>query len=323
MKKTFWISTVLIISAGILVLTFIWGYDGIVNNLEKTSDSSQLQQSTADRDVVNLYFANKDKTKIIIEKREIQSTNKKSMPLATLNELLKGPVNSEMKRAIPEGTKVLGVKQEGTLVIVNLSKEYYGTEDNAGDLLARYSVVNTLCDMNDVQSIKILIEGEELKGPDGRQFGALGKDDAVFKATVDKKTNGITLYFGGNNAEHLIAERREILANDEGIEKQIIKELIKGPNNKSLSKTVPQETKLISIETKEGTCFVNFSQEFKTKHWGGSTGEIFTIYSIVNSLTELSHIKRIQFLIEGQKLEVFEHMVFNEPFERDSSMLQK
>ncbi|UKI38070.1 MAG: GerMN domain-containing protein [Clostridiales bacterium] len=107
------------------------------------------------------------------------------------------------------------------------------------------------------------------------------------------------------------------------MKKTVITELMKGPTDKSLRSTIPDGTKLLSVETKDGICFVNFSQEFVSKHSGGSAGEYMTVYSIVNSLTELEHIQKVQFLVDGNKLEVFKHMVFNEPFERDASIISK
>lgn len=61
------------------------------------------------------------------------------------------------------------------------------------------------------------------------------------------------------------------------------------------------------------------SGDFVVKHTGGSVGEWFTIYSIVNSLTELDNIKKVQFLIEGEKQQDFKgHMDFSKPFEADT-----
>ena len=48
-----------------------------------------------------------------------------------------------------------------------------------------------------------------------------------------------------------------------------------------------------------------------------------TVYSIVNSLTEISGVDKVQFLIEGQKKDVFIHLIFNEPFSRDQELIQK
>lgn len=316
MKKIFLVSII------ILIVAFMWGCSMGIGNTKKSSD--MLQENTSTKQKINLYFTNKDSSKILSETREVNVEDKKKLPEIAIQELLMGPVNIEMKKALPEGTKLLDIDQEGTVVVVNFSKEYYNTGD-IGEIVARFSVVNTLCDLPDIQKVKILVEGKDLIDPSGQPFGPLGKDDVVFKATpVEADKTMLTLYFAESNGEYLVPEKREVVVKDnEPIEKYIIQELIKGPKSKNLLKTVPAETKLISVETKEGIAFVNLSQDFKTKHWGGSSGEILTIYSVVNSLTELPHIDKVQFLIEGQKVEVFEHMVFNEPFERDESIIQK
>ena len=79
----------------------------------------------------------------------------------------------------------------------------------------------------------------------------------------------------------------------------------------------------MSVETKEGVCFVNLSKEFITKHPGGTSAEIMTVYSIVNSLTELINVNKVQFLIDGEIKELFNHIVINEPLERDVSYIIK
>ena len=68
---------------------------------------------------------------------------------------------------------------------------------------------------------------------------------------------------------------------------------------------------------------MNLSSDFVTKNNVGTAAERMTIFSIVNSLTELSNVDKVQFLIEGEKKEVYHHMIFNEPIERDISMIQK
>ena len=49
--------------------------------------------------------------------------------------------------------------------------------------------------------------------------------------------------------------------------------------------------------------------------------EIFTIYSIVNSLTELDTVASVQFLVEGEKKEALSHMALNEPIARNSGII--
>jgi spore germination protein GerM len=46
--------------------------------------------------------------------------------------------------------------------------------------------------------------------------------------------------------------------------------------------------------------YVDFSKEIQTKHWGGSSGEAMTIFSVVNSLARLPGVEKVQFLVEGK-----------------------
>ena len=95
-----------------------------------------------------------------------------------------------------------------------------------------------------------------------------------------------------------------------------MEQLIAGPESKDLFPTVPPETKIRDVKVVDGICYVDLSMEFVTKHGGGSSGEAFTIYSIVNSLTELSNINKVQFLIEGEKLDEYKgDFDFGKPFE--------
>lgn len=297
--------------------TVIWGCNV---KLGGNNQASQQEKKT-----VNLYFTNKENNKILSESRTLTVKNGESLDKVVINELIKGPVSPDLKKAIPEGTQLLDIKRENSTAVVDFSKEYYKTSADTDIIVANFSVVNSLCELPGIKKVNILVESKALIGPSGKPIGVLGKEDAVFGAVPNEKGQmEITLYFGASSGDMLTPEVRSIpIKEKEPVEKYILQELIKGPKDKSNSKTVPPEAKLLSIETKEGTCFVNLSEEFKTKHWGGSTGEMLTIYSIVDSLTELPEIQKVQFLIEGQKLDVFEHMVFNEPFTRDESLIKK
>lgn len=133
----------------------------------------------------------------------------------------------------------------------------------------------------------------------------------------------LTLYFGDMNAEYLGREERTVDKGAEPYEAILLNELIKGPQAQNLMKTVPPETKLMDIRVVDGTAFVNFSREFQTKHWGGSTGELLTIYSVVNTLTEVPGIEQVQFLVEGDKMESLAgHMDIQEPIRRDEHFIK-
>ncbi|OGP95243.1 MAG: hypothetical protein A2157_07885 [Deltaproteobacteria bacterium RBG_16_47_11] len=126
------------------------------------------------------------------------------------------------------------------------------------------------------------------------------------KRGILREKKRILLYFSDGAGEYLIGEKREILKRDQVDEeaKEAVNELIKGPKGK-LIPTLPPLTKLLGFELgKDGVARVNFSKALSKDHPGGSSAEVMTVYSVVNSLAlNFSQIKRVQILIEGKEIE--------------------
>jgi len=121
---------------------------------------------------------------------------------------------------------------------------------------------------------------------------------------VQKKE--VILFFSDREGEYLVGEKRKILKKDDvkGEAKEMIVELIKGPEGK-LIPTLPPRTKLLALQINEaGLAKVNFNQTLSKDHPGGSSAEMMTVYSIVNSLSlSFPQIKRVQILIDGKPIE--------------------
>jgi spore germination protein GerM len=132
---------------------------------------------------------------------------------------------------------------------------------------------------------------------------------------VEKKE--VLLYFSDSEGEYLIAEKRPILKKNEVKEeaKETILELIKGPKEK-LIPTLPPRTKLLTLQINDaGVAKVNFSLALSKDHPGGSSAEMMTVYSIVNSLAlNFPQIKRVQILIDGKSIETITgHLSLRQP----------
>ncbi len=271
-----------------------------------------------------LYFANQEGTDLIAESLDIKDKDPEDVPAYIMEKLLDGPSKPDLTRAVRAGTRLLSIQVEGSQVNVDLSKEFYH-EISIYDVLAQAAIVKSLCSVRVYDRVMITIEGKPMETADGTPIGVLKESDVVFDAdTLMTDESDITLYFSDMNAEYLVREVRRVrVPRGESMEKVVVSELIKGPKNANGGRTVPAETKIRSVETKDKVCFVNLSAEFVSKNNVGSSAEQLTIYSIVNSLTELSNVDKVQFLIEGEKKEVYHHMIFNEPIERNVSMIQK
>ena len=134
----------------------------------------------------------------------------------------------------------------------------------------------------------------------------------------------VTLYFSDDQAMYLVPEQREVTKRGETLEEVIVTELINGPVDAGLARTIPREAKLLSVSVVDNVAYVNFSKEFRTKHWGGSTGETHTIYSVVNSLTELDGIDKVQFLLDGDNMDTLAgHFETSEPIGPSMSIVKE
>lgn len=142
-------------------------------------------------------------------------------------------------------------------------------------------------------------------------------------------TEKLTLYFSDDQAMFLIPETREVKMNTAAktastTAEAIVNELIAGPADSKLIATIPPGTKLLSLKITDEIAYVDFNEEFKTNHPGGSSGEIMTLNSIVNSLTELPEIKQVQILINGKTAETLAgHMDLSQALSRDESSIKK
>jgi len=137
----------------------------------------------------------------------------------------------------------------------------------------------------------------------------------------------IVLYFSDLEGEYLIGEKRHILKRGEVKEevKEAIIELIKGPTGK-LTPTLPHRTKFLNLKFDEkGVAIVNFNRALSKDHPGGSSAEIMTTYSIVNSLTlNFPEIKKVQILVEGKPIETIAgHLSLRQPISPNTDLIRR
>jgi germination protein M len=168
-----------------------------------------------------------------------------------------------------------------------------------------------------------------------------GADDELYPASsivmAEEEAEAVSgkvplyLYFANEDNTRLKLEVRYISAGDAkkdtgqmaGV---VIEELIKGPaDTDGYKPTIPAGAKLRSpVVIKDGIATVDMSIEFKTQHPGGKDAEKLTIYSIVNSLTELRGIEKVKFTIDGKVAkEYMGYFKFDAPFPRNTRLIDK
>lgn len=135
-----------------------------------------------------------------------------------------------------------------------------------------------------------------------------------------------TVYYQNKETKELIAEGRLVdvktLFTDPYA--TLVNLLIAGPKNESLKSTIPVDTKILKIELKGDIVYIDFSSEFIDNHEGGLEAENATVYSIVNTLTELNEVNGVKILINGKENQTFKDKIISlkDPFSRNESLIK-
>lgn len=98
-----------------------------------------------------------------------------------------------------------------------------------------------------------------------------------------------------------------------------VENLLEPPENSPFVSVLPRGTRVlsVSVDDSQQTAYVNFSEELVKNHPGGSYGEGVTIHAVVQTLTGIPGIRRVQILVEGKPVETLAgHIAIDRPLER-------
>lgn len=267
---------------------------------------------------VDLYFFAKGGYALEAKKAEFVAQSDGELYEKIADALIKGPQDQKLTPIMNKSISLNYVNNHDGNLTVDFSREY---QDE--DLMTTYAVIKTYSGLPEVKQVKVTAGGTEIKGYGGKPIGYVRGDEINIVSDNDSAT-GIRLYFANEEKNALVLEYRTVNITDtQPVEQYIVTELIKGPGNKDNVRLLAQDTEVLSVETTDGTCYVNFKQGFIDKNAASKDEARLIIYSMVNSLTERDNVKNVQFLIEGKKTEKFGDMNISELFVRNDMMIQK
>lgn len=150
----------------------------------------------------------------------------------------------------------------------------------------------------------------------------------IIESTVKETTDVLpmNIYFVSADGESLTAEKRLIKKGQPEDEmKEALNILIEGPLERGLGSAIPVGVKLKTLKLKGDTATVDFSSEMIKNHPGGSTYEILTIYSVVNTVAlNFVQVKEVMLIVDGKKTETIAgHIDTTVPFTADRSLIKK
>lgn len=231
---------------------------------------------------------------------------------------LTGPVDDTLRNPFPRNVKVLSaiLREEQHSMEILLSEEY-AQLTGIGRTLANACLVWTLTEYAEVDQIILSCEnGEELMG--GSQ--SLSREMFRDSATRTEKEYTCRIYFTDESYRYLLPTTRVVVAS-ENLPLYVIYQLLDGPTEDGLVATMPKSTRLLGFQLEDGVATVNLSEEFMENRPRGELQERMTLYSLVNSLTELDGIESVRILVEGQSLEYYQYFQMPRQFVRCETVI--
>jgi germination protein M len=255
---------------------------------------------------VDISYINQNETKLVKETHYLNSTETKDQIVEVLTLLCSVPDNKELRATLTSGINIITYAFENGKVTLSLGEKYKELSKPT-EVLTRAAIVRSLTSIEGVDGVTITVNGEPITDTSGNAIGIMTADMFVDKAGTQMEAveTRITLrlYFANETGDGLVAVNRELSHNADvsnvSMEKLVVEQLIIGPANDETYPTINPEAKLVNSTVKDGICYLTFDSNFTTAVNNVTTD--VTIYSIVNSLAELSNINKVQFSIEGNK----------------------
>ena len=272
-----------------------------------------------------VYHLNKDGTSIVPVAYEITGDSPEVRVEEFLAKLEEVPESVDLRRTIPENVKISSYTLDRKQLYVDFNAEYLKL-DKATEVLVRAAIVKTMVQVEEVSFVGIRVMGEALKDSKGSSIGLMNENtflDNMGSEENATKIVNLNLYFANKIGDKLINQSTVIEYNaNVALEKVVVEQLIAGPSETGYYPTIPKDTKLMSITTKDGVCYVNLDTGFTSQ--GYDVLGTVTIYSIVNSLTELPDISGVQILVNGETSITYKDNISLETtFQMNPEMIEK
>ena len=142
---------------------------------EETAEEEPGEQTEAEEITINVYYSDQMAEYLIPESRIIYSENRY---VDALYELMKKPIDNSLTPLIPDTAIINSITIEESNAKVDLSQEFLDDRfvSDTVDILLLYSVVNTLTQFSDINSVTLYIDGVKLD-----ILGQLDISEPVFK----------------------------------------------------------------------------------------------------------------------------------------------
>ena len=282
--------------------------------------SGQVEETAEQEEgVYTVYYKNQNETKLVSESYQASGSDASTLVRELLGEMRRQPEAIDVQSVFPESLTINQYEVESDFLTLYFDSTYQ-TLSSITEILLRAAVVKTLCQIPGVSYVSFYVNDQPLMDKSGTPVGIMQADTFMDSLNEDldyMQPITLILYFANEAGDLLYETERTVLySSDMPVEKLVINQLIQGPESEDAYPTLPENLALLGTTVKDGVCYVNFDSTFITDAL--NVQDYIPIYSVVNSLSELAGINRVQITINGSADVKFrENISFTTVFERN------
>ena len=283
------------------------------------------KKDAVDPNGFKLFYVNNSETGIVAVNYDIE--NPLSETDAVIGELISQlstmPERLQYEAPITGDVKLLGYSLNDKILTLNFDIKYADIGRTV-EILDRAAIVRTFTQLDEVEYVSFQVEGTPLADHYGNVIGNMSADTFIFNVGNEINTYEkveLKLYFANETGDKLIPVYRSVIYNSNvSMERLAVEQIIAGPKTDICFPTVSGDTRINSVNVKDGVCFVDFDSSFLNEPYNVSA-EV-AIYSLVNSIVELTDVNKVVLSVNGDASFTFMDFTISGPYERNLDLME-
>lgn len=168
-KKKIIVLLLILIIVGLLIY-FICSHVSISNEdaYSNYTPQEEISEESSKETPISLYFLDKESNKLKSSSKMVKVSDLLKDPYRlVVQELIKGPSDEKLITTFPENTRLIDATFSENCVTLNFSEDLLNFKDDTQKFNIINSILNSLSQLTEVNSIKILINNEPNQKFDG------------------------------------------------------------------------------------------------------------------------------------------------------------
>jgi germination protein M len=253
-----------------------------------------------------IYDINENNNGVVREEVEIKSKSVEGQIKEYLDLMKKPAASGDMIRPLNTKINFQDYKYSSSTGSLTLSFDRtYENMQGVEELLRRACIVLTLLQVEGVSDVTFEVEHEPLRlENEMNPVGAMNEDSFVLSLTGNDSMSqkaSLNLFYPSTKGDGLFYEKRNVsYASNMSLERVVMRYLSEIPSTKEAMPALSANTSILNIYVADGVCYLNLASSFTD----GISDEMLKlkVYAIVDSLCQLTRVKRVQISVEGKNL---------------------